>query len=78
MMKTYELTIPSWDAVVPREWELVEISSAEGEFQPAVGMQIHLVEGDKIRGLPDEVIEAMLEHDWVKEVDEEGQEEKEE
>jgi len=69
-MKTYKLQIPSWDALVPKEWESVEVLSAGEKLQPAVGTQIHLRKGDQIRGLPEEMIKMMLEHEWIEEVGE--------
>lgn len=68
-MKTYELIIPAWDAVVPEDWTL-ETATEGGEFQSAAGTTIHLVQGDRLRGGPEHLMEGMLAQGFLKELEE--------
>jgi hypothetical protein len=70
MGRVYVLTIPSWNAVIPPEWPL-EISIDGKEFAAAGGTTIALTQGALLRGGPDELIERMVEHNYIREITEE-------
>lgn len=75
-VKEYELIIPAWDAVIPKDWpmQLAKVSVGDGnvtkvgEFENVAGRTIHADTGTRIRGLPDQIADEMLEHRFIREV----------
>lgn len=54
-MKTVTLTIPSWNASIPHDWNLELARKGSEEFNPTAATTITVSIGDKLRGSGEEV-----------------------
>jgi hypothetical protein len=64
--KDYELIIPSWHAAIPASWSLQ--TRVQGEYQPAAGRTIELEYGDRLRNGHTELMQGMLNQQFIQEV----------
>jgi hypothetical protein len=64
------LIIPQWHAAIPADWPMEVAADADTAFASCAGMEIVFLQGMRIRGGPDTVIEGMLQQGFIREVTE--------